>query len=93
MANPPSRLKNIRCVVRDDIDAIQLCQTLGGHGDEDTSTISTEHVSVSSLTLLPLKQNIHLDITEFFAGFGVVDVTLAVKVGNDDDAFFVTIGI
>jgi hypothetical protein len=40
---------------------------------------------------LTLEENVHLDLSIFFARFGVVDISLSVKVSDDYDTFLVVI--
>ena len=90
-ANPACRLKHKWGVIGYDIDAIELCQSLRGHGDEETLVIFPEHFIVGSFTFLPLKKHIHLDLTVLLSRFVVVDIASPVKIGNDHNAFLVMI--
>jgi len=40
---------------------------------------------------LSLQEDIHLDLAILVTSFGVVDVALAVEIGNDDNALFVMV--
>lgn len=91
MANPTGRFEDVRRVIGDDVDAIELGEGLCRHGDEDASSIASEHVTVCSLAFLALEKNIHLDFTVLVAGLGVMDVTTTIQVGDDNDAFLVVV--
>lgn len=91
MANPPGRFENVRGIVRDDVDSVQLSEGLRGHGNEDTRLVPLKHIFVGPLAFLALEQDVHLDVTEFFTGPLVVDITTAVQVSDDNNAFLVVI--
>lgn len=91
MAKPTGRFEDVRCVIGNDVDAIELGKGLCRHGDEDTSPVALEHVAVCPLALLALEEDIHLDFTVLVARLGVVDVTTAIQVGDDNDAFLVVV--
>lgn len=91
MTNPACLFKDVGSIVADDVDAIELSKTLGRHGNEDTGAVLAEHLGVCPLTLLSLEKHVHLNFAILVSGLLVVDVTLAVEVGNDNDTFFVVI--
>lgn len=93
MSNPAGRFEDVRRIVGDDVDAIELGEGLCRHGDEDASSIAFEHVTVCPLAFLALQENIHLDFTVLVAGLGVVDVTTTIQVGDDNNAFLVVVVI
>lgn len=93
MANPTCRLKDIGSVVRDDVDAVQLSQSLCRHGNENACPIAAEHVTIGSFSLLTLQQNVHLDLAIFVTCLGVVNITTSVEIGNDDNTLFVVVVI
>jgi hypothetical protein len=64
---------------------------LGRHGDKDALVVAFEHVLVAALALLALKQHIHLDFAVLVTSLLVVDVALAVEVGDNDNTFFVVV--
>ena len=64
---------------------------MSGHGDEDTLIVSSEHIPIRSFTFLALEKNIHFDLSVLLSGFVVVNVTLAIKISDDDNSFFVMI--
>lgn len=53
--------------------------------------VPLEHVAVRALPFLTLEQHVHLDLSILVFGLGVVDVALAVEIGNDYNAFFVVV--
>lgn len=91
MAGPACRLEDIRRIIRDDVDAVQLSKGLRRHGDEDACPITAEHVAVGSLAFLTLQQNVHLDISVFVTCLGVVDVAASIQVSNNDDTLFIVV--
>lgn len=93
MANPAGGLENVWCVIGDDIDAVELRKTLGGHCDKDSSTITPEHFGVRAFALLTLKKDAHLDFTVLIARLGIMDITTTIEIGNDNHALFVMIVI
>lgn len=80
-----------RRVVGNDVDAVELRESLRGHGDEDTLVVSLEHVAVGTLALLTLKQDVHLDLAVLVARLGVVDIALAVEVGDNHNSLLVVV--
>lgn len=91
VANPTGRFEDIGCVVGDDVDAVELSEGLCRHGDKDPGSIALEHVTVCSLAFLSLQENIHLDLAVLIARLGVVDITTAVQIGDNNNAFLVMV--
>lgn len=52
-ADPSCGFEYVWRVVGDDVDAVELREGLGGHGDEDTGSVTAEHVTVGLFTFLP----------------------------------------
>ena len=93
MANPPSLLKHVGRVVRDDVDAVELRQSLRRHGDEHARAVPLEHLGIGPLAIGTLYEHIHLDLTEFFPGARILNVPAAIEISDDDNALLIVVVI
>lgn len=91
MTNPTSRLKDVRCVVGDDVDAIELGERLGGHGNKNSGFVSTKHVLICSLAFLALKKDVHLDLAILVSSLRIMNIATSVQVSNDHHPFFIMV--
>lgn len=78
MANPAGGLKDIRRIVRNNVNTVELGERLSGHGDENASLISTEHILVCAFAFLSLEKDIHLNLAVLVSSLGVMDVTATI---------------
>lgn len=53
-ANPPGFLEHERSVVGNDVDAVELSESLGRHSNEHAAGVALEHVPVRTLPFLAL---------------------------------------
>lgn len=91
MTFPASLTKDVGSVVRDDIDAVQLGESLCRHGNEHTLIVALEHLAVRPFAFLAREKHIHLDFTELITSAFIANVTASIKIGNDNNSFFVMV--
>jgi hypothetical protein len=90
-AEPSGFLEHERRIVGNNIDAVQLRKGLGGHGDENSLSVSLEHVAVRPLALLALQKDVHLDLAVLVSSFRIMNIALSIEIGYNHDPFFVMV--
>lgn len=85
-------LEHQRCVVRDDIDAIHLSESLTAHGNQDPSLVSLPERLVRPISNCSVQQDRLFDLREMCPSDRVVEIPI-LEISKDFQTLFILVRV